>query len=135
MRYKLRRNATIDLPGRRSFLRRSSAVAGLGLVGGIPQTQVAFADALSKEQRAAMSPDQILAAMKKGNDHFRKGYRKNRNYLNEAKASAKGQYPAAVILSCIDSRAPAQGLMDLRIAYIFNPPGAGTLPCDAIPVI
>ncbi len=130
MRYKLRRNATIDLPGRRSFLRGSSAVAGLGLIGGIAQTQVAFADALSKEQRAAMSPDQILAAMKKGNDHFRKGYRKNRNYLNEAKASAKGQYPAAVILSCIDSRAPAEVIMDLGIADIFNARVAGNIASD-----
>jgi carbonic anhydrase len=130
MRYKLLSNATIDLPGRRKFLRRSSAVAGLGLMGGIAQTQVAFADALSKEQRAAMSPDAILAAMKKGNDQFRKGYRKNRNYLNEAKASAKGQYPAAVILSCIDSRAPAEVIMDLGIADIFNARVAGNIASD-----
>jgi carbonic anhydrase len=130
MRYKLPANKAIDLPGRRSFLRRSSAVAGLGLLGGVAQTQVAFADALSKEQRAAMSPDQILAAMKKGNDQFRKGYRKNRNYLNEAKASAKGQYPAAVILSCIDSRAPAEVIMDLGIADIFNARVAGNIASD-----
>jgi carbonic anhydrase len=130
MRYKLRSNATIDLPGRRKFLRRSSAVAGLGLMGGIAQTQVAFADALSKEQRDALSPDAILAAMKKGNDQFRKGYRKNRNYLNEAKASAKGQYPAAVILSCIDSRAPAEVIMDLGIADIFNARVAGNIASD-----
>jgi carbonic anhydrase len=128
MRYKLWSN--IDLPGRRKFLRRSSAVAGLGLMAGIAQTQVAFADALSKEQRAAMSPEQILAAMKKGNDQFRKGYRKNRNYLNEAKASAKGQYPAAVILSCIDSRAPAEVIMDLGIADIFNARVAGNIASD-----
>jgi carbonic anhydrase len=130
MRYKLRRNATIDLPGRRNFLQRSTVVAGLGLLGGVAQTQVAFADALSKEQRAAMSPDAILAAMKKGNDQFRKGYRKNRNYLNEAKASAKGQYPAAVILSCIDSRAPAEVIMDLGIADIFNARVAGNIATD-----
>lgn len=127
---KLRCRKAIDLPGRRSFLRRSGVVAGLGLMGAIVQTQVAFADALSKEQRAAMSPDQILAAMKKGNDQFRKGYRKNRNYLNEAKASAKGQYPAAVILSCIDSRAPAEVIMDLGIADIFNARVAGNIATD-----
>jgi carbonic anhydrase len=130
MRYRLQPNKAIDLPGRRSFLQRSSAVAGLGLLGGVAQTQVAFADALSKEQRAAMSPDAILAAMKKGNDQFRKGYRKNRNYLNEAKASAKGQYPAAVILSCIDSRAPAEVIMDLGIADIFNARVAGNIASD-----
>jgi carbonic anhydrase len=130
MRYKLRGAKTIDVPGRRSFLLRSGAVAGVGLLAGIAQTQVAFADALSKEQRAAMSPDAILAAMKKGNDQFRKGYRRNRNYLNEAKASAKGQYPAAVILSCIDSRAPAEVIMDLGIADIFNARVAGNIATD-----
>jgi len=130
MRYKLYGAKTIDVLGRRSFLLRSGAVAGLGLLGGVGQTQVAFADALSKEQRAAMSPDQILAAMKKGNEQFRKGYRKNRNYLNEAKASAKGQYPAAVILSCIDSRAPAEVIMDLGIADIFNARVAGNIATD-----
>jgi carbonic anhydrase len=130
MRYKLYGAKTIDVLGRRSFLLRSGAAAGLGLLGGVGQTQVAFADALSKEQRAAMSPDQILAAMKKGNEQFRKGYRKNRNYLNEAKASAKGQYPAAVILSCIDSRAPAEVIMDLGIADIFNARVAGNIATD-----
>ena len=55
-----------------------------------------------------------------GNERFRKGVRQNRNYLNEQRASAKGQYPAAVLLSCIDSRAPAEVIMDLGIGDIFN---------------
>ena len=98
-------SAKIRQPGRRRFMQRSSVVAAVGLAGGLSQVQVAFADALTKEQRAAMTPAQILAAMKEGNEQFRKGFKKARNYLAEAKASAAGQYPAAVILSCIDSRA------------------------------
>ncbi len=132
MSYKLRPIKGIDLPGRRSFLRRSSAVAGLGLLGGTAQIQVAFADALTQAQRAAMSPEQILAAMKEGNEQFRRGYKKARNYLSEAKASAKGQYPAAIILSCIDSRAPAEVIMNLGIADIFNARVAGNIANDDI---
>jgi len=67
-----------------------------------------------------MTQDQIVEAMKKGNRRFRIGVRQNRNYLNEQRASAAGQYPAAVILSCIDSRAPAEVIMDLGIGDIFN---------------
>ena len=120
---------------RRVFLQRSAALSALGALGamaGLGTSQIAFADALTKEQRAAMSPDQIIAAMKEGNDHFRRGYTKARNYLNEAKASAAGQYPAAVVLSCIDSRAPAEVVLDLGIADIFSARVAGNIANDDI---
>jgi carbonic anhydrase len=65
--------------------------------------------------------------MKKGNERFRSGVRQNRNYLNEQKASASGQYPAAALLSCIDSRAPAEVIMDLGLGDIFNCRVAGNV--------
>jgi len=65
--------------------------------------------------------------MKKGNKRFRAGERKDRNYLREQKASAKGQYPAAVLLTCFDSRAPAEVIMDLGIGDIFNCRVAGNV--------
>jgi carbonic anhydrase len=65
--------------------------------------------------------------MKKGNKRFRAGERKDRNYLREQKASAKGQYPAADLLTCIDSRAPAEVIMDLGIGDIFNCRVAGNV--------
>ena len=74
-----------------------------------------------------MTPEQIIEVMKEGNARFRRGERKDRNYLREQKASAKGQYPAAVLLSCIDSRAPAEVIMDLGIGDIFNCRVAGNV--------
>jgi carbonic anhydrase len=74
-----------------------------------------------------MTPSQILELTKKGNERFRMGVRKNRNYLNEQRASATGQYPAAVLLSCIDSRAPAEVIMDLGIGDTFNCRVAGNV--------
>jgi carbonic anhydrase len=93
-----------------------ASIAGLGPL----VATSARADALTKAQRDAMAPDQIIEAMKRGNQRFRNGERKDRNYLREQKASAKGQYPAAVLLSCIDSRAPAEVIMDLGIGDTFN---------------
>jgi carbonic anhydrase len=47
--------------------------------------------------------------------------------LRRPLASAKGQYPAAVLLSCVDSRAPAEVIMDLGIGDIFNCRVAGNI--------
>src|SRR6476620_4393952 len=79
-----------------------------------------------------MTPDEILVACKRGNKNFSKGVKTSRNYVNEQKASAKGQYPSAVILSCIDPRAPAEVIMDLGIGDIFNARVAGNIANEDI---
>jgi carbonic anhydrase len=117
---------------RRSFLRLSTSVAVGGLLGAGLQSSSACADALTREQRDKMTPDDVLAAMRRGNERFRTGVKQVRNYLNEQKASARGQYPAAVILSCIDSRAPAEVIMDFGIGDIFNCRVAGNIANDDI---
>jgi carbonic anhydrase len=70
--------------------------------------------------------------MKKGNERFRKGKESPHNYLAQQKTSAKGQYPAAIILSCIDSRAPAETIMDLGIGDTYNARVAGNIANDDI---
>jgi carbonic anhydrase len=79
-----------------------------------------------------MTPDEILAKLKRGNKNFSKGLMTARNYRNEQKTTAKGQFPAAVILSCIDSRAPAEVIMDLGIGDIFNVRVAGNIANEDI---
>ncbi|HEY2676340.1 MAG TPA: carbonic anhydrase family protein [Steroidobacteraceae bacterium] len=112
--------------GRRNFLLASGAATAVGIAGAL-LTSTARADALTEAQRASMTPDQIIETMKKGNARFQRGEAKPRSYLREQKASAKGQYPAAVLLSCIDSRAPAEVIMDLGIGDIFNCRVAGNI--------
>ena len=87
--------------GRRNFLRATGAATALGVAGGF-FTASARADALTHAQRDKMTPDEIIQAMRQGNERFQKGVTKERSYLREQRASAKGQYPAAVLLSCID---------------------------------
>jgi hypothetical protein len=81
---------------------------------------LAHAAALTRAQRDQMTAEQIIATMKRDNERFRTGKEKPHNHLAQQKASAKGQYPVAVILSCIDSRAPAETIMDLGIGDVFN---------------
>jgi carbonic anhydrase len=117
---------------RRGFLGGPAAAIAAGLLGGSIGASTAYADALTKEQRDKMTPEEIVAVMKKGNERFRTGMHATRNYLAEQRASAKGQYPAAVVLSCIDSRAPAEVIMDLGIGDIFNARVAGNVANEDI---
>lgn len=117
----------VDRFHRRNFLKFSGAITAMTLVGAGALSSIAYADALTKAQRDKLSPDDILALMKKGNKRFYTAKRENHNYLAQQRASAKGQYPAAVLLSCIDSRAPAETIMDLRIGDIFNSRVAGNV--------
>src|SRR5277367_2667543 len=52
------------------------------------------------------------------------------DYLEQKRATAGGQYPAAVILSCIDSRAPAEIILDARIGDTFSARVAGNIAND-----
>jgi len=112
---------------RRSFLKASGAFTAMAFVGAGSLSTIAYADALSKAKRDRLTPDDVLALMKKGNKRFYTGKRADHNFLAQQRASAKGQYPAAVLLTCIDSRAPAETIMDLRIGDIFNSRVAGNI--------
>ena len=119
---------------RRIFLKLTGVAAATTALGaGLAVfSDSAFAVLLTKAQRDALTPDEIIALMKKGNERFRQGKESPHDYLAQQRASAKGQYPAAVILSCIDSRAPAETIMDLGIGNCFNARVAGNIANDDI---
>ena len=120
---------------RRSFLKAGLKVAGAagatGLAGWASPARV-WAAALTKAERDRMTPDEIIQRMKSGNERFRRGQKTTQDYLAQQRASAKGQYPAAVLLSCIDSRAPAETIMDLGIGDVFNTRVAGNIANEDI---
>ena len=91
----------LDCLHRRSFLKASGAIASMAFVGSGALSSIAYADALTKAQRDKLSPDSILALMKKGNKRFYTGKREDHNFLAQQRASAKGQYPAAILLTRI----------------------------------
>lgn len=91
---------------------------------------LAQAAALTRAQRDAMTPDDVIAMMKRGNERFRAGKLQTHDYLAQKRASVKGQYPAAVILSCMDSRAPAEIILDAGIGDTFNARVAGNIVND-----
>lgn len=118
--------------GRRTALAGFGAMAGLGLLGGGLSIRSAAAQALTKEQRDGLTPDQVIELLKRGNARFQAGTRKDRDWLAQQRATAAGQYPAAVFLSCIDSRAPAEVVFDLGLGEIFNTRIAGNVADVAV---
>jgi carbonic anhydrase len=90
----------------------------------------AAAQALTKEQRDQLTPDQVIEMLKQGNERFRSGKTRAHDYLAQKRATAGGQYPAAAILSCIDSRAPAEIILDTAIGDTFNARVAGNIAND-----
>ena len=114
------------------LLKITGIATATAVLGATPAMHRVYAAALTKAQREKLTPDDIIALMKKGNQRFRLGEESPHDYLAQQKATAKGQYPAAVILSCIDSRAPAETIMDLGIGDCFNARVAGNIANDDI---
>lgn len=113
--------------GRREWLRTGMAAGALVAAGVTAAPGAAQAASLSRAQRDAMSPDQVLDMLREGNARFRAGTMQSHDFLAQKRATASGQYPAAVILSCIDSRAPAEIIFDTGIGDIFGARIAGNI--------
>jgi len=116
-------------PSRRAILKKTLAVSALSVtgVGTLALPTLSFAASLSKEERDAMTPDAVIAHFKQGNLRFRENRPLKHDYLAQKRNSIAGQYPAAVILSCIDSRAPAEIVLDAGLGETFNARVAGNI--------
>ena len=119
------------IPGRRRFLATAFAACTVApLVSASAQTGTKSGGSLTKEQRDRLTPGQVLDELKKGNERFRTGNMAARDYRDEQRTSAAGQFPAAVVLGCIDSRAPAEIIFDAGIGDTFNARIAGNVVND-----
>lgn len=74
----------------------------------------------TKEMQDQISPEKSLEMLIEGNQRYIKNMSINRNFLQQAQETEMGQYPFAIILSCIDSRAPSEIIFDQGIGDIFN---------------
>jgi len=86
----------------------------------------------TKESQAAMTPPQALQALRDGNARFVAGKPIRRNLPAEVHAAAAGQYPFAVVLSCIDSRQPVEIVLDQGIGDLFSIRVAGNVLNDDV---
>jgi carbonic anhydrase len=114
---------------RRNFL--GTAVGTCAVAPFAPRfMQLGTGGSLTKEQRDRMTPAQVVEELKKGNERFRTGKMVAHDYRAQQRSSAAGQYPAAVVLGCVDSRAPAEIIFDSGIGDTFNGRVAGNVVND-----
>ncbi len=76
-------------------------------------------EVMTAEQQKALTPDQVLQQLKDGNARFRSGNMTQRDHSEQVRKSAPGQYPKAVVLSCLDSRVPVEDVFDQGIGDLF----------------
>jgi carbonic anhydrase len=88
---------------------------------------ITYVDYSTRELQSAMTPDQVLQVLKDGHERFKSGQRLTRDMGRQVNATAAGQHPLAVVLSCIDSRTPAEIIFDLGIGDIFSVRIAGNV--------
>ena len=84
------------------------------------QDQIQYVDYSTRELQSALTPEQVLQILKDGHERFRTGRRLTRDLGRQVNATAAGQHPLAVVLSCIDSRTPAELIFDLGVGDIFS---------------
>ncbi len=72
------------------------------------------------ETQASITPARALEILKEGNMRFVNNLKVNRNLLQQANDTRDGQWPFAVILSCIDSRTSAELIFDQGLGDIFS---------------
>ena len=74
-----------------------------------------------------MTPDEIIGRLKKGNENFVSNNLTQRDHSKQRRIAAIGQYPKAIVLSCVDSRVPVEDVFDLGIGDIFVARVAGNI--------
>ena len=82
--------------------------------------QTQYVDYSTRELQAAVTPKQVLQILQDGHERFRTGRRLTRDLGRQVLATGGGQHPLAVVLSCIDSRTPAELVFDLGLGDIFS---------------
>jgi carbonic anhydrase/SulP family sulfate permease len=91
-----------------------------------------FAETSNREVQDTITPDQVLALLREGNDRFRSGRRLPRNLTQEQVSTASGQFPLAVVLGCIDSRTPSELVFDAGLGDVFSVRIAGNVAREKV---
>ncbi|MEO6423529.1 MAG: carbonic anhydrase family protein [Candidatus Nitrotoga sp.] len=86
----------------------------------------------TKETQASLTPEMAFQILKAGNERFAENRTVNRDLLEQLKDTSNGQFPFAVVLSCIDSRTSAELIFDQGLGDLFSIRIAGNLANEDI---
>lgn len=96
------------------------------------EDRIQYIDFSNREVQNSLTPERVLEIFKEGNERFREGRQLTRDVGRLVDVTAAGQFPMAVVLSCIDSRTPAELIFDLGLGDIFSVRIAGNIARDKV---
>jgi len=82
-------------------------------------------EVMTAKKQAELTPKEVLKDLMDGNERFMKNKETDWDLPEQARKTASGQYPKAVVLACIDSRVPVEYIFDQGIGDIFTARVAG----------
>ena len=94
--------------------------------------KIQFQDFTSREVQNALNPDAVINILRDGNQRFLSGERLSRDLRRQVDLTALSQHPMAVILSCIDSRTPAEMVFDVGLGDVFSVRIAGNVAKEKV---
>lgn len=84
------------------------------------------------ESQQSLTPENVLNLLKEGNENFVNNLKANRNLLEQVNDTQQGQFPIAIILSCMDSRTSTELIFDQGLGDVFSTRVAGNIVNDDI---
>lgn len=98
----------------------------------IDNSEIIPTHVLTQEEQQKLTPDEVIEDLKAGNKDFVEDHLTIRNSTQRVREAALGQYPEAVILSCLDSRVPVEDVFHKAIGEVFVARVAGNIVNDDI---
>ena len=117
----------------RAFISLTTALCGIQLQaqhtdgGAAIPPPFKVSPVMTKEQQQALVPADVLKEFIEGNLRFSRETITRRDHSVMVRKAAGGQFPKAVVLSCLDSRIPVEDVLDQGLGDIFVARVAGNV--------
>lgn len=85
----------------------------------IKNQNILVEDVLTEKQQKALTPTKVIKMLKEGNKRFINNDLTARDHSKQVRKATHGQFPKAIILSCVDSRVPVEDVFDRGIGDVF----------------
>ncbi len=93
---------------------------------------IQYQDFTTREVQSLLTPDRVINLLREGNLRFQRGERISRDIRRQVDLTSLSQHPMAVVLSCIDSRSPAEMVFDVGLGDIFSVRIAGNVAKEKV---
>lgn len=103
-----------------------------GQVVSLSEKRVLVEKVLTAEEQRALTPDLVVQMLQTGNSRFVRNDLTARDHSASVRKTASGQFPKAIVLSCVDSRIPVEDVFDRGIGDIFVARVAGNFANEDI---